>query len=73
MVGSKTYSVRNIVTTKGLEHDPSLLRRWLFGEHHKFEVVLQTAAGDISAYESQNPDIITDVINALDEAIASQN
>jgi hypothetical protein len=72
MVGSKTYAIRNIVTTKGLHHDPSWFRRLVFKEYEKYEVVLQTTAGEVSAYESSVPDSIGDIIEALDKAIALQ-
>ena len=45
---------------------------WLFTRQKpKFAVVLRTAGGDVTAYESRNRDHIAEIIRALNEAIIS--
>jgi len=72
MVGSKTFSINNIVSTRGLEITPGLIGK-LFGAKSEFVVQLSTAAGDVEAYKSEDSDFISDLLNALDEAIASRS
>lgn len=70
MVGSKTYAIRNIVSTRGLQESPGWLGA-LFGGKTIYRVLLTTAAGELSAYESKDRDLIGDLLEALDRAIAS--
>jgi hypothetical protein len=45
---------------------------WLFTRQKpKFAVVLRTAGGEVTAYESRNRDHIAEIIRALNEAIIS--
>jgi len=69
MVGSKTYAIRNIVSTKGLEICPGWLGR-LMGGQPEYSVILATAAGEISAYSTPDSELVSDLLAALDNAIA---
>jgi hypothetical protein len=68
MVGSKTYAVRNIVSTRGLEITPGCLNA-LFGARSKYVVSLTTAAGEVQAYKSNDKEFVGDLLEALDRAI----
>ena len=70
MVGSKTYSIRNIVSTRGIEIRPGFFGR-IFGAKSEYQVILQTSAGDVQAYTSHDPEIISELLTALDNAIAA--
>jgi hypothetical protein len=70
MVGSKTYAIRNIVSTRGLEIRPGFLAR-IFGAQTEYRVILQTSAGDVHAYTSEDPAIVAELLEALDNAIAA--
>ena len=70
MVGSKTYAVRNIVSTRGIEVRPGLLGR-LFGKRSEYRVLITTSTGELSAYNSSDATTVADLLDALDKAIAS--
>jgi hypothetical protein len=70
MVGSKTYAIRNIVSTRGIEIRPGFLGR-LFGKRSEYRVLITTSAGELSAYNSSDATTIADLLDALDKAIAS--
>jgi hypothetical protein len=70
VVGSKTYAIRNIVSTRGLEIRPNLFGL-IFGAKKEYQVILQTSAGDVQAYQSTDPEVVSDLLAALDKAIAA--
>ena len=70
MVGSKTYAIRNIVSTRGIEIRPGFLSR-LFGKRPEYRVLITTSAGEFSGYNSSDATTIADLLEALDKAIAS--
>lgn len=69
MVGSKTYAIRNIVSTEGFELRPGWLGA-LIGKRKEFKVIITTAAGKITAYSSTDRALVGDLLEALDNAIA---
>ncbi len=69
MIGSKTFAVRNIVSTRGLEIRPGCLGQLLF-QKPEYCVSLSTSAGEIEAYKSNDKVLIGDLLEALDKAIA---
>jgi hypothetical protein len=71
MVGSKTYAIRSIVSVRGIEIAPGFLRQRWFGERHRYSILLSTASGETPAYESQGGDLIGDILEALNHAIAA--
>ena len=68
MVGSKTYAIRNIASSRGVQVRPGCLGR-LIGEKMVYGVFLATSAGQIDAYSSKDPKVIEDLLEALDRAI----
>jgi hypothetical protein len=68
MVGSKTYAVRNIVSTRGLEITPGCLSA-LLGAKSGYVVAVTTAAGEERAYISKDKEFVGDLLEALDKAI----
>jgi hypothetical protein len=71
MVGSKTYAIRNIVSTKGIEVRPGCLGA-LLGNRTEYRVILTTSAGEVGAYSSFDPEIVDKLLGALDMAIVGE-
>jgi hypothetical protein len=70
MVGSKTYAVRNIVSTRGIQVRPGWIG-CLLGRRPEYRVLITTSAGELSAYSSSDATTVADLLDALDKAIVS--
>jgi len=70
MVGGKTYAIRNIVSTRGIEYSPGCLGIF-FGKSRNYKLILTTSSGELTVYETTDSKVLNALLTALDKAIIS--